>query len=110
MAAGYAAALAAGGVLFAYTKAFFTSPLHREGPHALPVGEQYINERERMLALIEELEQITFEPATIRARDGLTDAITTCATARRCRYRFTATAAARCAISAAAASSRARWA
>lgn len=71
MAAGYAAALAAGGVLFAYTKAFFTSPLHREDPHALPVGEQYINERGRMLALIEELEQIPFEPVTIRSRDGL---------------------------------------
>ena len=71
MAAGYAAALAAGGVLFAYTKAFFTSPLHREDPHALPVGEQYINERRRMLALIEELEQIPFEPVTIRSRDGL---------------------------------------
>lgn len=57
--------------VYAYRVAFYVSPRLKKQKPSVPQGAQYQGERERMLALIRELEEIPYEPVTIRARDGM---------------------------------------
>ncbi len=59
-----------GGAFITYHFVFFSSPKHRVDPYAIPRGEQYQREREKMLALIRELDGIPFESVEITAYDG----------------------------------------
>ena len=55
---------------FCFRKVFY-SPMNRKcDPYALPRGEQYQRERERMLSLVREMDGIPYEPVTITAFDG----------------------------------------
>lgn len=53
-----------------YRKAFFSARNRKENPYALPQGEQYIKEKQRMISLIREMEAIPYEQVYICAFDG----------------------------------------
>ena len=55
---------------FSYRTAFYSSAHRKEDHYALPQGEQYEKERQRMLSLIREMDGIPFEPISISAYDG----------------------------------------
>lgn len=55
---------------FSYRTAFYSSAHRKEDPYALPQGEQYEIERQRMLSLIRQMDDIPYEPVTISAHDG----------------------------------------
>lgn len=55
---------------FVYPIAFYSPRKRREDPYRLPRGEQYERDRERMLALIREMDDIPYEPVTLSAPDG----------------------------------------
>lgn len=55
---------------FSYRKAFYSPKLRKEDPYALPKGEQYEKERQRMLSLIRQMDDIPYEAVTISAHDG----------------------------------------
>ena len=58
--------------LWIYRTAFFSNPHGRkEDIHAIPSGEQYLHQRDRMHSLIDDLDRIPFEPVEIRSFDGL---------------------------------------
>mgnify|MGYP001117318828 CR=1 FL=1 len=54
----------------AYRKAFYSPEERKEDIYALPQGEQYENERQRMLSLIREMDEIPYEAVSISAQDG----------------------------------------
>ncbi|MBO5496788.1 MAG: alpha/beta fold hydrolase [Oscillospiraceae bacterium] len=51
---------------------YLSSLPHEERPYAIPPEEQYQACKGRMLSLIKEIDEIPFEPVTIRSHDGLT--------------------------------------
>ncbi len=55
---------------YAYRIAFYHVPRADDDVYRLPNGEQYERGRERMTALIAELDSIPFEEVTIKAHDG----------------------------------------
>ena len=55
---------------FSYRTAFYSSAHRKEDHYALPQGEQYEKEQPRMLSLIQEMDDIPFEPISISASDG----------------------------------------
>ena len=55
---------------FSYRKAFYSPKARKEDIYALPRGEQYEKERQRMLSLIREMDDIPYELVSISARDG----------------------------------------
>ena len=55
---------------YCFRKVFYSPLKRRCDPYALPRGEQYQKERERMLSLIREMDEISYEPVTITAFDG----------------------------------------
>lgn len=57
---------------YAYRSAFYHLPRADEDVYRLPKGEQYERERERMTALIAELDALPFEEVRIKSQDGKT--------------------------------------
>ena len=55
---------------FSYRTAFYSSAHRKEDHYALPQGEQYEKERQRMLSLIRQMDDIPYESVFISARDG----------------------------------------
>ena len=55
---------------FSYRKAFYSPKMRKEDPYALPKGEQYEKERQRMLSLIRQMDDIPYETVSVSARDG----------------------------------------
>ena len=55
---------------FSYRTAFYSSAHRKEDHYALPQGEQYEKERQRMLSLIRRMDDIPYESVSISARDG----------------------------------------
>lgn len=55
---------------FSYRTAFYSPEKRKEDYYAIPKGEQYEKERQRMLSLFREMDEIPFEAVTISARDG----------------------------------------
>lgn len=55
---------------FSYRTAFYSSAHRKEDHYALPQGEQYEKERQRMLSLIRQMDDIPYESVSISARDG----------------------------------------
>lgn len=55
---------------YSYRTAFYSSANRKEDHYALPQGEQYEKERQRMLSLIRQMDGIPYEPVSISARDG----------------------------------------
>ena len=50
--------------------AFYSPEKRKEDNYAIPKGEQYEKERQRMLSLIREMDEIPYEAVTISAQDG----------------------------------------
>ena len=63
-------AAVAGIMAYGYRKAFYAPEPRTEDLYQLPPGEQYEQERDRMLALIREMDAVPYEPVTITAADG----------------------------------------
>lgn len=57
-------------VWYSYRKAFYSPEERKEDIYALPQGEQYEKERQRMLSLIREMDEIPYEAVSISAKDG----------------------------------------
>ena len=55
---------------YSYRTAFYSPEKRKEDYYAIPKGEQYEKERQRMLSLIREMDEIPFEAVTISAQDG----------------------------------------
>ena len=55
---------------YSYRTAFYSPEKRKEDDYAIPKGEQYEKERQRMLSLIREMDEITYEAVTISAQDG----------------------------------------
>lgn len=55
---------------YSYRTAFYSPKKRTEDCYAIPKGEQYEKERQRMLSLIREMDEIPFETVTISAQDG----------------------------------------
>ena len=55
---------------YSYRTAFYAPKNRKENHYALPKGEQYQKERQRMLSLIREMDEIPYEAVTISAHDG----------------------------------------
>ena len=55
---------------YSYRTAFYSPEKHKEDYYAIPKGEQYEKERQRMLSLIREMDEIPYEAVTISAHDG----------------------------------------
>ena len=57
-------------VWYSYRTAFYSPEKRMEDHYAIPEGEQYEKERQRMLSLIREMDEIPFKTVTISAQDG----------------------------------------
>lgn len=55
---------------YSYREAFYSPKTRTEDIYALPRGEQYKKERQRMLALISQMDDIPYESVFTSARDG----------------------------------------
>lgn len=55
---------------YSYRTAFYSPEKRKEDYYAIPKGEQYEKERQRMLSLIREMDEIPYEAVTISAHDG----------------------------------------
>ena len=65
--------LVAAGICYgAFHLAYQNALPHEERPYAIPPEEQYQVYKEQMISLIREIDEIPYEPVTIRAFDGLT--------------------------------------
>ena len=56
---------------FAYYLVFFVPTKHKEDVYAIPSGEQYLKDRDTMLALIKEIDSLPYERVYIKAKDGI---------------------------------------
>ena len=56
---------------YSYRTAFYSPEKRKEDDYAIPKGEQYEKERQRMLSLIREMDEIPYEAVTISAQDGI---------------------------------------
>ena len=52
---------------YSYRTAFYSPKKRKEDDYAIPRGEQYEKERQRMLSLIREMDEIPFKTVTISA-------------------------------------------
>ena len=57
-------------VWYSYRTAFYSPEKRKEYHYAIPEGEQYEKERQRMLSLIRQMDETPYEAVTISARDG----------------------------------------
>ena len=57
-------------VWYSYRTAFYSPEKRKEDHYAIPEGEQYEKERQRMLSLIRQMDETPYEAVTISARDG----------------------------------------
>ena len=55
---------------YSYRTAFYSPEKRKEDDYAIPRGEQYEKERQRMLSLIRQMDEIPYEAVTISAQDG----------------------------------------
>ena len=55
---------------YSYRTAFYSPEKRKEDYYAIPKGEQYEKERQRMLSLIREMDAIPYETVSVSARDG----------------------------------------
>lgn len=55
---------------YSYRTAFYSPEKCKEDDYAIPKGEQYEKERQRMLSLIRQMDEIPYEAVTISAQDG----------------------------------------
>ena len=55
---------------YSYRTAFYSPEKRKEDDYAIPKGEQYEKERQRMLSLIRQMDDIPYEAVTISAQDG----------------------------------------
>ena len=55
---------------YSYRTAFYSPEERKEDIYALPRGEQYEKERQRMLSLIRQMDEIPYEAVTISGNDG----------------------------------------
>lgn len=55
---------------YSYRTAFYSPEKRKEDDYAIPKGEQYEKERQRMLSLIRQMDDIPYETVTISAQDG----------------------------------------
>ena len=57
-------------VWYSYRTAFYSPEKRKADDYAIPKGAQYEKERQRMLSLIREMDEIPYEAVTISAQDG----------------------------------------
>ena len=57
-------------VWYSYRTAFYSPEKRKEDYYAIPKAEKYEKERQRMLSLIRQMDEIPFEAVTIFAQDG----------------------------------------
>ena len=55
---------------YSYRTAFYSPEKRKEDYYAIPKGEQYEKERQRMLSLIRQMDDIPYETVSVSARDG----------------------------------------
>lgn len=55
---------------YSYRTAFYSPEKRKENYYAIPRGAQYEKERQRMLSLIRQMDEIPYEAVTISAQDG----------------------------------------
>lgn len=55
---------------YSYRTAFYSPEKRKEDYYAIPKGEQYEKERQRMLSLIHQMDDIPYESVSVSARDG----------------------------------------
>ena len=55
---------------YSYRTAFYSPEKRKEDDYAIPKGAQYEKERQRMLSLIRQMDEIPYEAVTIPAQDG----------------------------------------
>ena len=55
---------------YSYRTAFYSPEKRKEDDYAIPKGEQYEKERQRMLSLIRQMDDIPYETVSVSARDG----------------------------------------
>ena len=55
---------------YSYRTAFYSPKKRKKDDYAIPKGAQYEKERQRMLSLIRQMDEIPYEAVTISAQDG----------------------------------------
>lgn len=55
---------------YSYRTAFYSPKKRKKDDYAIPKGEQYKKERQRMLSLIRQMDEIPYEAVTISGNDG----------------------------------------